>query len=113
MRFVASDPFKNIEINAASVPATRFHIIGDPLAGDARTLFRILDSDGLFLELMSGNNDLLHCKTNEVAVTLVDGRYTVVVERDGYRERQSYSMFLPATRLLSHFSLSTRRVVDA
>jgi hypothetical protein len=89
VRFDASAPYPEIEVRTAITEPTRFHLIGKPPAGkDLRTYFRIFSTDELPLESLDGDSELRECRTDDASVPLVNGRYVLLVERDGYRERR-------------------------
>jgi hypothetical protein len=86
-RFVASDPFPEIEVHCATGSATRLRIDATPTAGDPPdTRLRILDHDGVIVEDVHRGWVAKKRSLDEFTTTLRTGRYTAVVGRDGYRD---------------------------
>lgn len=87
-RFTAGLPFPFLEMRTSLVPSTLFRIVAESSTSGAPTHFRIVDHEGVDLMHPDNNDDLRMGKTNEVSVPLTTGRYTVVVDREGCRQRR-------------------------
>jgi hypothetical protein len=88
-RVVATAPFTPVEIRTVVGHATRFRIVAVPRDEEpATTRYRILDGDGVVVDDPHRNWSNATSTFDEFAATLRAGRYVVVVERDGFRDRR-------------------------
>ena len=88
VRFVASDPFPDVELRASVGREIRIRVVAKPKKGPPATRqdLQILDREGLQIEHLHSDWDAGSASPDEISLRLDDGHYTVTVERNGYAE---------------------------
>lgn len=85
-RFVAAEPFPDVEVRTTAGHATRFHVAAEPIPNATpATEFAIVDASGLVLEDLGAKWSRLASSPDDVTATLADGHYAVRASRLGYR----------------------------
>jgi hypothetical protein len=85
-RFVAADPYLDVEVRTAAGHATRFRVAAPSARDAAPPSLRIVDRDGVVLEELGERGAPPAGSAGDLSATLRPGRYTLVAACDGCRD---------------------------